>query len=190
MWSFLFENLEIPKLLTWILSSTGKDSKVFISSSSKLVSLTCSVRSAKLDVLVCIYLVICMGLQKCLFFLVFLSEESLFRDAFNGWKPNSHWRRASQAELSSSFNLFSVWENHRSPFLLRSWALGTGIENALDYVYRVVFKSIRLSLLCVSFNGNIIIILPFITILIKSYWDNCDAKNSFSLAIIDFTRNS
>ena len=116
-WSFSFESLEIPNLLIWILSSTRKDSKVFINSISKLVSLTCSFWSAKLDVLVCVTLLFCMGLRKCFFFnCIFLLGIFFFRHVVKSCNPDSHWRRANEEEFSSFFNISSLWENHRFPF--------------------------------------------------------------------------
>ena len=61
--AFFFESISITELLVWIILSSRKFFFLFISSSSKLVSLTCSIRPAKLDVLVCVILVFCMGLQ-------------------------------------------------------------------------------------------------------------------------------
>ena len=158
------------------LSSTRKMSEVFISSSLKLVSLTHSFRSEKLYLLVCVTLVYFMGLQKS-FFSCFFSLRNLF---FAMCSTVENPILIGEEQVKKNFPPFST-----SPasgrttvplFLLRSWALGTGIENVLDYVYRVVFKNIRLSLLCVCFKGNIIIILPFITILIKSYSNKCETK--------------
>ena len=130
-------------MLLWRLLSTRKVSEVLISFSSKIVSLTCSFRSTKWGLLVLRHSSFLHGAPEMSFKLGF------FCDVFNGWKPNSHWRRASQAELSSSFSISSVWENHRSHFLLRICALGIRFENVLDFVYGVLPKFFKLSLLCV-----------------------------------------
>ena len=124
MWSFLFESLEIPKLLIWILLSTRKYSEVFVSSCSKLIFLTCSFRSSKLDVLVCVTLVFGMGFKIVFFSCFFLLGIFFFRGVVNGWIPDSHWRRVSEEELSSFFNISRLWENHRSPFSAENLRFG------------------------------------------------------------------
>ena len=171
------ESLENPKLLIWILSSFRRGSKVFISSSSKLVSSNCPFWSAKLDVLICIFLVICMGLQKCLFVLLF-SLTYLF-SAMCSMAENPVL--IGEKQVKKNFLPFStspVSERTTGPlFLLRCCTVGTRIENVLDYVYRVLPRKFRLSLLCVYFDEIIIIILPFITIFIKNYSDKCKRKH-------------
>ena len=124
MWSFLFESLEIPKLVIWILFSFRKNSKIFSNSSSKLIFLTCSFRSSKLNVLVCVTLVFGMGFKIVFFSCFFLLGIFFFRDEVNGWIPDSNWRRASEEGLSSFLNISSLWENHRSPFCAEKLRLG------------------------------------------------------------------
>ena len=172
------------------LSSTRKMSEVFISSSLKLVSLTPSFRSEKLYLLVCVTLVYFMGLQKS-FFSCFFSLRNLFFAMCSTVENPILIGKEQVKKIHFLFSTSPVSERTTVPlFLLRSCALGTITEIVLDYVYRVLPKKFRLSLLWVYFNRNIIIILPFITIFIKSYSDNCEAEDSFSLAFIDFTRSS
>ena len=61
-------------------------------------------------------------------------------------------------------------------FLLRSCALGTRIENVLDYVDRVLPKIFRFVTLC-DFIGNIKVLHSFHTFFIKRYSDKFDAKS-------------
>ena len=112
-WSFLFESLEIPNLLIWILSSTRKDSKVFINSIWKLVSLTCSFRSAKLDVLVCVTLFFCMGLRKCFFFQLYISlRNHFFSPCGQKLQP---WFSLAQSKWRRIFLLFQHLQSLREP---------------------------------------------------------------------------
>ena len=173
----MFESLEIPKLLIWILLSTREESKVFISSSSKLVSLTCSFRSAKLDVMVFVTLVFFMGFKKCFFFLWISLRNLFFRGVVNGWIPDSHWRRVSEEELSS-FSTSPVSERTTGLlFLLRSCALGTRIENVLDYVVRVLLKMFRFVTLCVFYWKNINITLFYHIFYQKLLSEKFEAKS-------------
>ena len=112
MWSFLFESLEIPKLLIWIILSTRKYSIVFISSSSNLLSLTCSFQSSKLNVLVWVTLVFWMGFKNCFFFLVFFSWESFFSRC--GQWLNTRFSLA-QSKWRRTFLLFQHLQSLREP---------------------------------------------------------------------------
>ena len=178
-WSFLSESLENPKLLIWMLSSFRRGSKVFISSSSKLVSSNCPFWSAKLDVLICIFLVICMGLQKCLFFLLFSLTYKFYAMCSMAENPVL----IGEKQVKKNFLPFStspVSERTTGPlFLLRCCTVGTRIENVLDYVYRVLPKKFRLSLLYVYSGKNIIILLPFITIFLSKTTQTCVKRKHF-----------
>ena len=77
-----------------------------------------------------------------------------------------------------------------SPVLLRSCALATKIANTLEFVHRVLLKNFRISLLYVYSGKNIIILLPFITIFYQKLLKHVWSENTFSLAIMDFTRSS
>ena len=148
------------------LSSTRKISEVFISSSLKLVSLTPSLRSEKLDLLVCVTLVFCMRLQKCsflYFFLgIFLRCVQWLKTRFSLAK--SEWRR--------TFLLFQhLLSLKEPPFPFFCWE-GEPWEQELGMFPTVVTEFSLKSLdyrYWVCFNGNLIIILPFITLFIKSY---------------------
>ena len=173
-----------------MLSSFRRGSKVFISSSSKLVSPNCPFWSAKLDVLICIFVVICMGLQKCLFFLLFSLTYKFSAMCSMAENPVL----IGEKQVKKNFLPFStspVSERTTGPlFLLRCCTVETRIENVLDYVYRVLPKKFRLSLLYVYSGKNIIILLPFITIFYQKLLKHVWSENTFSLAIMDFTRSS
>ena len=158
-----------------MLLSPRKNSEVFISSSSKLVFLTCPFRSAKLDFLVCVTLVFWLDLQKSFF--LYFAPRKLLRDVPSGWKRDSFWQRASEEKVSSFFLAFSVSKKTTGLlFVLRSCALGTRIENVLDYVDRVLPKIFRFVTLC-DFIGNIKVLHSFHTFFIKRYSDKFDAKS-------------
>ena len=138
-WSFSFESLEVPNLLIWIFSSTRKDSKVFINSISKLVSLTCSFWSAKLDVLVCVTLLFCMGLRKCFFFNCIFVLGIFF---FAMWSKAATLILIGAEQMKKNFPPFSTSPvSERTTgflFLLWVWPFGTRIANNIDYGYWVL----------------------------------------------------
>ena len=64
------------------------------------------------------------GPPKVFFYRIFLLGIFFFRYVFNGWKPDSYWRGASEVELSPFFNISSLWENQLSSFSAEKLRLG------------------------------------------------------------------
>ena len=109
----LFESPYVTTLLVYIPLSSRKCSEYFCQFWFEVVFLNWSIWICQNWSLALCRFSFSMGFQKCIVF-VFFSKD-FFCHVFNGWKPSSHWRIASQEERSSFFKVTSLCETHRFP---------------------------------------------------------------------------